>query len=43
VPDRQGPPFPREPRPQLVGNGQQVRYSPSASHGTGNRRRGRFR
>jgi carbon storage regulator len=43
VPDRPGPQFRQDPRPRAIASGHQVRYSPSASHETDNRRRGRFR
>jgi len=43
VPGRPGPQFRSGPRPQGGRNGQDLKYSPSASHGTDNRRRGRFR
>jgi carbon storage regulator len=43
VPDRPGPRFQREPRPRAFADGQPVRYSPSESHESDSRRRGRFR
>jgi carbon storage regulator len=43
VPDRPGPRFRSVPQPQASPIRQEVRYSPSESHGTDSRRRGRFR
>jgi carbon storage regulator len=43
VPERVGPQFRKDARPRAVASGQQIRYSPSASHETDSRRRGRFR